>query len=214
MRRTPWWTLLSAIGAPVFLIGGWTVAARLQPPDYDATRDTISALAGIAATDRWVMTLGIAGLGLCHLVTAAGLRPVARPGRLVLAIGGAATLCVAALPLPRAGPSSWHGIAALIGFVSLALWPACAALSRRSETTGPLVLRRGTGLAATVVLLSLVIWFGLSLRAAHLVGLSERIAAGAESLWPLLVVAGCRLTQPPPVATSPPGDHEVSRLMS
>ena len=183
MRRIPWWTLVSSAGAPVLLIGGWTVAAGLQPAGYDSIRDTISALAGHGATDRWVMTAGLAGLGVCHLVTSLGLRPAALPGRFALAIGGIATLFVSALPLPRVGTSHAHGLVALVAFVALAAWPA---LAIRRENHNTLGVR--TGAAATTTLLVIVIWFGLSLWSGHLVGLSERCAAGAEALWPLLVV--------------------------
>jgi uncharacterized protein DUF998 len=70
MRR---WVIGSSGLAPVALIGGWTWAAALQGPGYDSLRDTISALAARDATDRGVMTAGLAVLGLCHLATAAGL---------------------------------------------------------------------------------------------------------------------------------------------
>src|SRR5262245_28691786 len=108
MRRVPWWAVVSAGLAPVFLIGGWTLAARLQPRGYNSLRDTISALAGLGATDRWVMTAGLAGLGICHLVTSLGLRPAASTGRVALAVGGVATILVAAFPLPRIGTSEAH----------------------------------------------------------------------------------------------------------
>jgi len=39
----PWWASLSAAMAPVFLVGGWTLAAALQPAGYNSVRDTISA---------------------------------------------------------------------------------------------------------------------------------------------------------------------------
>jgi hypothetical protein len=93
---------LSAALAPVFLIGGWTVAAGRQPTGYSPARETTSALAGLGATDRWVMTIGLAALGICHLVTALGLRPAAGTGRLLLATGGVATVLVAVFPVPRA----------------------------------------------------------------------------------------------------------------
>jgi len=64
---------------PVLMIGGWTVAAALQPGSFDQVTGTISALAGYAATDRWVMTLALAGVGICHVVTALALRPAAAP---------------------------------------------------------------------------------------------------------------------------------------
>ena len=31
VRGVPWWGVLSSVAAPVVLIGGWTVAAALQP---------------------------------------------------------------------------------------------------------------------------------------------------------------------------------------
>lgn len=210
MRRTPWWVLLSAAGAPVFLIGGATLAAARQPAGYDSIRDTISALAGHAATDRWVMTVGLAGLGACHLVTALGLRPAARAGRALLALGGLATLSVSALPLPKVGSSIWHGVAALVGFVTLAIWPAFGwpafgwpalgwlglgwpALGWTRAGAVPWGLRGRVCVAATVTLLAITGWFGFSLSSGHLVGLSERFAAGAEAVWPLIVVISCRV---------------------
>ena len=56
MRGVAWWGVISAVAAPVLLIGGWTVAAGLQPR-FDPVADTVSALAAIGATDRWVMSL-------------------------------------------------------------------------------------------------------------------------------------------------------------
>ena len=184
MRRA----LVSASLAPVFLIGGWTLAAQRQPAGYDATRDTISALAGLGATDRWVMTAGLVGLGVCHLVTASGLRGAATAGRILLATGGVATLAVAAFPVPRTGSSAAHAVAALVAFGALTLWPAHV-----SKT-------------ATAVLAILLAWFALELfgDGAH-IGLSERVLAGAQALCPLLVLiitrrgtsAGTRTVKPP-----------------
>jgi hypothetical membrane protein len=103
MRGVPGWGVLSAGLAPVLLIGGWTLAAALQPPGYDQVRDTISALAGEAAAWRWVMTAALAGLGACHAATALALRPAGAAGRLLLGVGGLATAALALFPLPRTG---------------------------------------------------------------------------------------------------------------
>jgi hypothetical membrane protein len=179
-----WVVLVSSALAPVFLVGGWTLAARRQPAGYDSTRDTISALAAVGAPDRWVMTTGLVGLGVCHLVTALGLGPVSTVGRVMLAVGGVATLLVAAFPLPREGSSAAHAVAALVAFVALTLWPAFA----RYPTHG--------GLAATVVLAVLLGWFGVELFGAGArIGLSERVLAGAQSLWPFCVAVA--LTRSP-----------------
>ncbi|MFF5226922.1 DUF998 domain-containing protein [Dactylosporangium sp. NPDC000521] len=66
-----WSAVVSSATAPVLLIGGWSVAAALQPR-FDPLRDTISALAGLGAAHRWVMTVALLGVGACHVVTALG----------------------------------------------------------------------------------------------------------------------------------------------
>jgi len=78
VRGVPWWGLVSSAVAPVLLVGGWTVAAGLQPGSFNAVADTISSLAAEGAADRWVMTLALAGVGACHVVTGLALRPAAR----------------------------------------------------------------------------------------------------------------------------------------
>jgi hypothetical protein len=186
MERVPWWTVLSASAAPVFLIGGWTLGAALQPAGYNSIRETISALAGLAASHREVMTIGLAGLGTCHAVTAAGLRSAAGGGRLLLALGGAATVLVAAFPVPSTGTSQLHGVMAGIGFVTLGLWPALAWRRRRAVPWG---LRPVLSTAAAAVLIGMLGWFVAELFGhGERIGLSERFLAGAQALWPLVVV--------------------------
>ncbi|WP_456825849.1 DUF998 domain-containing protein [Cellulomonas sp. P5_E12] len=181
----PRWALASAIAAPVAMIGGWTLAAA-QQPSFDAVQETISALAASTATDPWIMTTGLAITGVAHMVTAAGLRPVPRAARAMHALGGAATLAVAALPVD-AYPTA-HGIAAGIGFGALALWPA---LARRRGATG--VLRPAVGLGASAALVGLLGVFVVELQVdGDAVGLSERALAGAQALWPLVVVVALR----------------------
>ncbi|MEU4690874.1 DUF998 domain-containing protein [Actinoplanes sp. NPDC023714] len=189
MRSTvPGWALLSSAAAPVLLIGGWTLAAGLQPGGFDSTASTISALAAHGATDRWVMTAALAGVGICHAVTARGLSPAALPGRIVLALGGVATVLVAAFPLPVTGSSPQHAVAASAAFGALAVWPAFA---WRRDGRGPRALRPAVSLAAAAVLLGLVAWFAVALGTGR-AGLAERVAAGAQALWPLAVVLSCR----------------------
>jgi hypothetical membrane protein len=182
-RAVPGWVLASAVTAPVALIGGWTLAAGRQPGHYRPLRQTISALAAHGAADRWIMTVGLVGLGAAHIVTAAGLRPARSRGRWLLATGGLSTLVVAAAPQPVHGSAALHVLAATVGFVALSLWPVAAA-----RDDGPPVLRRRTGVGATVVLLALLAWFAVEAVAHDLLGLSERALAGAQALWPLAVV--------------------------
>ncbi len=173
------WVLASSSLAPALLIGGWTLAASRQPAAYDATRDTISALAMRDAVDPWVMTAALAGVGACHVATAVGLDESARLGRLLLAAGGVATALVAAFPQPSAG----HFPAATASFLTLAVWPAASRLPGRRSSA-----------LATVGLLGLLGWLALELDGGRLLGLSERVVAGAESLWPLLAVLAVRRT--------------------
>lgn len=176
--------LVSSAAAPVLLIGGWTAAAARQPGGFDPLERTISDLAALGADDRWLMTGALAGLGLCHVTTAAALGDAATAGRVVLAGGGLATVLVAVYPLPADGSGSVpHTVVASAAFLALSVWPALAA---RRDAVGPL-LRPLPAAAATATLLGCLGWFGVQLRADEGVGLAERVTAGLQSLWPLAV---------------------------
>jgi hypothetical membrane protein len=209
-QHVPWWGRVSSAAAPIVLIAGWTVAARLQPASYSQVTGTISALAGHGATDRWVMTLAFAAVAVCHVLTGLALRPAARLGRIVLIAAGLATAAVAASPLPAGGGgSARHTAAAAISFVTLASWPVFAARrkpSRQAEWPAPpgQQLPPGTGAlrpavcaGASAVLFGLVAWFAVTLNTPGApVGVAERVTAAAQALWPLAVVLACRPRPP------------------
>lgn len=167
------WAIISAGLAVATPVVAWTVAQRLQPAGYSANRQTISALAAHGATDRWVMTVGLVVLGLCHIVTASGIPEVGRPARLVLALAGVSTIVVAARPQPDAG----HLQAAAVGFIALAVWSLPAR-----------VIGRPVRLVASLLIAGVAVWFATQLNGGALLGLSERVLVIAEALWPLLVV--------------------------
>jgi hypothetical membrane protein len=186
----PAWAVLSAWTAPVALIGAWTLAAANQQEPFDAVRETISALAATTADPAWIMTVGLALTGVAHLTTALALRPVRRRARVVYAVGGAATLAVAALPVD-VWPAA-HGAVAGVAFVALSVWPALAA-----RPGGPGVLRPLVARAAAVVLGMLLVVFvvelqGLPPGGGAATGSTERLVAGAQALWPLVVVLDLR----------------------
>ncbi|MHB1472527.1 MAG: DUF998 domain-containing protein [Dermatophilaceae bacterium] len=198
MRRVPWWALVSSLAAPVLLIGGWSVAAAAQPVPFDAVVRTISELAARDTPHRWLMTSALVGVGLSHVVTAFALRPVAAPGRLVQGLGGLATVLVAVFPLPSGGGSSpAHTAAATVSFVSLALWSAFAWIRPRlpgqafETILGPRVSAAATG----TLLLTLAWFFDELLVSGQRVGLAERVAAGTQAVWPLVVVLSVRRAQ-------------------
>src|SRR5260370_5383534 len=100
------WAIISAGLAPVLLTGAYLVAGILQPASYSPVRTTISAMAGQAGTDRWVMTGGIVLTGGCYLVTAPGLTGVRASPPALLAVAGIGRLRLAPSPPPppRATP--------------------------------------------------------------------------------------------------------------
>jgi hypothetical membrane protein len=174
MRR---WALASSAAAPVALVGGWTVGAARQPAAYDPVRDTISALTAHGAHDPWVMTTGLAVLGGCHVATALALVEARPLGRAILGVGGVSAALVAVF----AQPSAAHFPAATVSFVALAVWPVASALPGRRSA-----------LLATGGLVGLLGWLGSELGGGDLLGLSERVVAGAQALWPLAVVLTVR----------------------
>ncbi len=183
MRTT---AVISSAAAPVLLIGGWTLAQARQPAVFDPLHNTISDLAAHGAADRGIMTAALAGLGLAHLITAAGLTEAALPGRILLGIGGVGTALVAVFPQPGdGGSSSAHMLAATTAFICLAVWP----LAGRGATTW---LRLPVATAAGVGLLALTGCFAVTLATGGPIGLTERIAAGAQAIWPFLVVQSVR----------------------
>ncbi len=190
VRGVPWWGLVSSAASPVLLIGGWTIAAMLQP-SFNSVKDTVSALAALGATDRWVMTLVFLAVGVCDIVTGAALRPAASAGRLILIAGAVAGMLVAAYPEHAGSSSVPHAIWASLGFAGLAAWPAGA---WRRGSSVPWGLRPAVCSGAVAVQLILLAWFVAELvTGAGQVGLAERVVSGTQAIWPLVVVLSCRI---------------------
>lgn len=191
VRDVPWWGIASSAAPPVLLAAGWTIAASLQSLPYDPVTDTVSALAGTGATDRWVMTLAFAMAGACEIVTGLMLWPARMGGRLVLIAGGLAGILVAAFPVHMGdGAPGSHIAWATVGLTALAVWPVAAS---RHGMGVPWALRPGASLWAAVILLVLLAWFGVELiTSAGQAGLAERALGEAQSGWPFVVVMSCR----------------------
>jgi hypothetical membrane protein len=202
----PLWGVVTAAAAPILLVAGWTIAARLQPGGFDPVTETISDLAGADASHRWVMTAAILGTGACQVATAVALRPAALPGRLVFAAGGVCTILVGLSPLPSAGQAApVHAVVAAGSFAALAAWPL---VSWRQGESVPWGLRRGVALSAGCGLVAVTAWFFRdAVLGTGTVGLSERAAAVLLNLWPLAVAVSARrlgrASQAPTRVTNP-----------
>jgi hypothetical membrane protein len=191
VRGVPWWGVGSSAAAPVLMVAGWSVAARLQPRPVDLVAEPVSALAAVGAADRWVMSATFVVVGACVFVTGLALRPAGAPGRLMLMAGAVAGMLVAVNPEhPGTSFPVPHMICAAAGCAGVVAWPAGAWRRGRPVPWG---LRPAVSAGAVAVLLALVAWFGVELiTGGTLAGLAERIFGAALALWPLAVVASCR----------------------
>jgi hypothetical protein len=191
MQGAPWWCIASSAAPPVLLAAGWAIAAPLQARPYSPMADSVSILAGIGATDRWVMSLAFALAGACEIATGLALRPARMAGRLLLMAAGTAGLLVAVSPVHTGdGAGGLHILWAAVVLAALAVWPVAG--SRRGPA-GPWGLRLRVSVRVTVILLVLLGWFGLELvTAAGQSGLVERLLTTAQAAWPFVAVMSCR----------------------
>jgi len=184
-QAVPWWGVLSSILAPIILISGWTVAADLQPHPFDAVQRSISALGAEGMPYRWVITIALLGVGACHAATGLALRAAAEPGRILLMIGGIASMLIGLNPQGAHTGSLPHEAFSLLGVVVMTIWPI-AAIQR--YPAAPFGLRPVAAAATTGVTLVVLLWFTIELFNGPQLGLAERTVTADQSIWPLLVV--------------------------
>jgi hypothetical membrane protein len=195
----PWWGVVSSVLAPVFLIGGWTVAAALQPVPFDAVSRSISALAAQGMPYRWVITIALLGVGACHAITGLALRPVAEAGRLMLIFGGLSGMVIAAYPQHVHSGSPIHEIFSASGVLLMTFWPVAG---MRVDPGAPAALRPEAAWAYGLLTLGLLLWFTTQLFGGSDLGLAERAITADQSLWPLAVVLSVLVTQRRPVTAA------------
>lgn len=194
MRR---WTPYSAVVGPLALVVAWLVAGLVQPATYSGVQQSISALAAHSASQRWIMTSGLYMIGVCQLLTAAGLRQLRVGPRLWLAAGGVAGLGVAFFPQPEHGPTntSAHIVFATVSVAILAAWPAVIG-SRGLQRPHPFTTR--TVVAVSVLFVALLAWVYVAGHGAGALGVAERVDTTIENLWPLVIVVVVRRAQAAP----------------
>jgi hypothetical membrane protein len=195
--RVPWWGLASSVLAPVLLIGGWTVAAGLQPAPFDAVQRSISTLAEVGMPYRWLMTLCLLGVGLCDVLTGLALQQAADRGRLLLIAGGVCGMLIAANPQIPAGGSPPHEVFSFIGVIVVTIWPVAAL---RREPDAPLALRPRAAWTASLINLAVLLWFTVELFNGPLLGLAERAVTADQAIWPLIVVLSVLASRPYPLS--------------
>jgi len=201
-QPVPGWTIGTALLAPVVLVGGWLIAGALQPASYSPMQQTVSVLAGLSGTDRWVMTAALLLVGSCQIATGAGLTGVRMPARILLILTGLSTLGIAASPEPASGPTSRHLAFAVSCVVTTAVWPLLVA---RRAPAQPWILS-GYGCAtATVIFAGLSCWLLIAARGGvGDLGMVERLTSAAQGLFPLVVALALRRKLRPTVSPAPP----------
>jgi Protein of unknown function (DUF998) len=182
--EVPGWAVLSAGLAPIVLVGAWLVADSLQPRTYSPIRDTVSVLAGLDGTDRWIMTWALFVICGCYVVTAVGLAGLRLPARMLLIVAGMCSAGIALSPEPPSGPTAAHLTWTAIGGVTIAVWPAVAGWHRRDR---PLVLSTRPSIAVSVLFVGLLAWVVLETRGGSDLGLAERLDSGVQTCWPFVV---------------------------
>lgn len=143
---------------------------------YDPTRDAISRLAALGAPSRPAMTAGLVALGAGMAFYGLALKP--DPAWMLPVANGLTALAVAALPLGGSVDTA-HGVAATLGYVTLAAIPAVV----------------GRHFAPAWARLSLAIGAvsGLCLLASTLVtrdGLFQRLGLTIAHLWVVVSALG------------------------
>lgn len=118
---------------------------------YDPTRDAISRLAALGAPTRPAMTAGLVALGVGMGLYGAALRP--DPLWVLPVANGLTALAVAALPL-GGGVDTAHGVAAALGYVTLAAIPVAGARRTNRWSWASVVIGAASGacLLASVLL--------------------------------------------------------------
>lgn len=200
---------LAALGlvvGPVAFVLAWVVAG-LGTEGYSPVDEAISRLAAVDATQRTVMTLGFVAYG-AYLLAAVPVLARSSIGRCApaVAVNALATWAVAALPLDRSDAIDVaHGVAATIGYASLAAAPALAA--------GPLGAtgRRRAAIASAVTSVAIAVALSLS-AVVDANGLAQRLGLGIGDAW--LIVVGVALGTgrlAPSAPPTPPTDRVSER---
>ena len=170
---------------PVAFVAAWALLGATAER-YDPTRQAISRLAALGAATRPAMTAALVVLGAGMVLYGLAVRPD-RWWPLPV-VNGMATFSVAALPL-EGGYDTAHGVAAAVGYVTLAAIPL--ALSPPAARRLSVVV----GLACAACLLASV----LVARD----GLFQRLGLTIGHVWIVVSALGL-LRYPTSSSTAPP----------
>jgi hypothetical membrane protein len=180
----PGWAVISAAISPVLLVSAWLWAGAVQPAAYSPMRQTVSVMAGLGGTDRWIMTTALLVVGGCHLITAAGLTALRPPARILLVIAGVSSVGIALFPEPATGSTPAHLVFTALGAAAIAIWPG---FTVARTVPRPAVLSEVGAAIVTAVFLILLAWLISQTQGGSDLGLAERLSSSLETCWPFVV---------------------------
>lgn len=178
--------LVLAVVGPVQSVLGWSLSAALWP-GYDPVVQTISELASPESPVRYLQSSFFILGALIDIVVALKFTVIAKPARVLIVLGGLATVGLTVFPTPLVGVSEPHRVFATISFVIFSIWPV---FGMRFGSEWPPIVRPYASIAATLVLGAIAIGF-LAIWSnpdIHTAGFWERVVTTSQAIYPALVI--------------------------
>ena len=178
--------LVLAVLGPVQSVVGWSMSAALWP-GYDPVVQTISELASPESPVRYLQSSFFILGALIDIVVALRFTVIAKPARVLIFLGGLATIGLTIFPTPLVGVSEPHRVFATISFVIFSIWPV---FGMRLGREWPPIVRPLASIVATLVLGAiaigfLAIWTNPEIQTA---GFWERAVTTSQAIYPALVI--------------------------
>ena len=178
--------LVLAVVGPVQSVLGGSLSAALWP-GYDPIVQTISELASPESPVRYLQSSFFILGALIDIVVALRFTVLAKPARVLIFLGGLATIGLTIFPTPLVGVSEPHRVFATISFVIFSIWPV---FGMRLGREWPPIVRPLASIVATLVLGAiaigfLAIWTNPEIQTA---GFWERAVTTSQAIYPALVI--------------------------
>ena len=178
--------LVLAVLGPIQSVVGWSLSAALWP-GYDSITQTISELASPESPVRYLQSSFFLLGALIDIVVAWKFTVLAKPARVLIFLGGLATIGLTIFPTPLVGVSEPHRVFATLSFVIFSVWPV---FGMRFTREWPPIVRPLASIVATLALGAIAIGF-LSVWTnpeIHTAGLWERVVTTSQAVYPALVI--------------------------
>jgi hypothetical membrane protein len=178
--------LFLAVLGPVQSVLGWSLSAALWP-GYDPITQTISELASPESPVRYLQSSFFILGALIDIVVALRFTVIAKPARVLIFLGGLATIGLTVFPTPLVGISEHHRVFATISFVIFSVWPV---FGMRFSRDWPPIVRPLASIVGTLILGAiafgfLAIWTNPEIQTA---GFWERAVTTSQAIYPALVI--------------------------